>query len=223
MPVRICVISDIRIHRDGLNAALTPLDGIAVVGVFGGDDDTPSRIAALSPPPEVILFDLSVKDRMALVTATHRAVPAARLVALGVDDFEPEIVACAEAGMSGFLSREATIDELAGVITSVVRNELVCSPSVAAKLFRRVAVSATVAPAGALAVLTAREREVLALIREGLANKEIAGQLQIAEATVKNHVHHLLEKLQVKRRIQAARVPVSAMLLRAHQRLNHTA
>ena len=140
-----------------------------------------------------------------------------------MDEFEPEIIVCAQAGMSGFLSRDASLDDVIEMIASVVRNELVCSPAVAAQLFRRLAARPPEHQAGALAGLTTREREVLALIRDGLANKEIASRLCIAEATVKNHVHNLLDKLQVKRRLQAARVPASAALLYKSRRLNQSA
>jgi DNA-binding NarL/FixJ family response regulator len=111
--------------------------------------------------------------------------------------------------MSGFVSRDATLQDLADTLTGVVRDELMCSPVISAKLFRRVAHPGHVGLEPSFTPLTAREREVLALIREGLTNKEIATKLRISEATVKNHVHHLLEKLQVKRRVQAARLPAS--------------
>lgn len=219
MSVRLCIVSDIRIHRDGLASALGATPGMDVAGAFGSGDD----VAALPRPVDVVVFDIPVQDHVDFVAAVHRELPAAQLVALGVDEFEPEILVCAQAGMSGFLSRAASLGELAAMITSVVRNELVCSPAIAAQLFRRLAASPAEPLAGPPSALTTREREVLALIRDGLANKEIAGRLQIAEATVKNHVHHLLEKLQVKRRVQAARVSPATAFLRINKRLNQSA
>jgi DNA-binding NarL/FixJ family response regulator len=100
------------------------------------------------------------------------------------------------------------VEELIDVLTRAARDELICSPRIAATLFRRVGSLAGQRDSAEFD-LTLREREVLALIREDLANKQIAQQLQIAEATVKNHVHSLLEKLHVKRRAQAAKVSLT--------------
>jgi DNA-binding NarL/FixJ family response regulator len=130
--------------------------------------------------------------------------PAAKVVAFGVDDNEQDIITCAEIGVAGYVCREASTDELVEHVRSAIRDEVICSPRIAASLFRRLASLAgrTASDDG----LTIREGQVLSLIRAGLANKQIAAELSIAEATVKNHVHNLLEKLHVKRRAQAARL-----------------
>jgi len=115
------------------------------------------------------------------------------------------VIACAEAGVSGYVTREASLDELTGVVESVARGESPCSPRISALLLRRVAETAgRRTETDAARRLTRREAEIVGLIDEGLSNKQIAGRLSIELATVKNHVHSILEKLQVERRAEAA-------------------
>ena len=127
------------------------------------------------------------------------------MVALGVADADDHVLGCAEAGVAGYVPRDASLDDLVAVIESAFRGEAICSPRIAGSLLRRIATLA----AGQngtmpLAHLTGREREIVRLIDRGLSNKEIARDLGIEVATVKNHVHNILEKLQVRRRGEAA-------------------
>jgi two-component system nitrate/nitrite response regulator NarL len=101
------------------------------------------------------------------------------------------------------VTQDASLDDLAGTIRGVLRGELRCPPRIAATLFKRVAALAAPGRPALATVLTAREREVLAVLDEGLSNKQIAARLCIEIATVKNHVHHILEKLQVASRSEA--------------------
>jgi len=201
--VRISVVSDVRIYRDGIVAAFANAPGlgcvaIARLGITGLNDILGTR-------PDVVVVDMGAREALDLVRALRRAMPAARVVAFGVDESEAEVLACAEAGVAGYVCRDSTVDALLDIVRRTANDELVCSPRIAASLFRRIASLAerAVTPADAL---TLREQQVLALIREGLGNKEIADQLRISLATVKNHVHNVLEKLHVTRRAQAARI-----------------
>jgi DNA-binding NarL/FixJ family response regulator len=128
-----------------------------------------------------------------------------RVVVLGVHEVESEVMACAEAGVAGYVTREASLEELVNVVESVARGESLLAPRIGALLLRRVAEAAKHSriPA-AVDRLTPREIEIVGLIDEGLSNKQIAGQLSIELATVKNHVHSILEKLEVGRRAEAA-------------------
>jgi DNA-binding NarL/FixJ family response regulator len=139
--------------------------------------------------------------------AVRSIVPAAaraKVVALGPADDDRLIVACAEAGVSGYADVDGSLDELAEVIASVGRDQLVCSPALASRLLRQVGVLARRATPVPAAELTSRELEIMALVDEGLSNKEIAARLHIQLATVKNHVHNILEKLHVSGRAAAA-------------------
>ncbi len=133
------------------------------------------------------------------------AVPDAKVVALAMPEVEPRLVALAEAGISGYVSREGSIEDLIAVIESVFRGEMLCSPRMAATLLRRVtALAAERQPARARARLTERQSEIVALIAEGLTNKEIAKRLCIELPTVKNHLHTIFARLDVSRRSEAA-------------------
>jgi DNA-binding NarL/FixJ family response regulator len=195
----VCVVSDVRLYREGLALALARNGGFDVTTIASSDDLFPAIERARA---DVVVVDLSASG-MAVVRQLRHAMPDLKVVAFGIDANEHDILACAESGVAGYVCREASSDELADTVRSAIRDEVICSPRIAASLFRRVASLAGRA-AAADDKLTIRERQVLALIRDGLANKQIAAQLSIAEATVKNHVHNLLEKLNVKRRAQAA-------------------
>ncbi len=136
------------------------------------------------------------------ITGTERSLP---VIALGVPDVEEHVLACAEAGAAGYLPKPGSFADLLTVMQSVARGETVCSPRIAATLLRRVAMlAAAQEPDPRPARLTPREREVLALIEQGLPNKAIARTLSIEVRTVKNHVHNILDKLQVGGRGEAA-------------------
>jgi two-component system nitrate/nitrite response regulator NarL len=203
--LRVFVVSDVRIYREGLTLALTSAGGFEVVAMAGSDPGLLSSIEGARP--DAVIVDLSANG-MEAIRRVRSELPQLRVVAFGVDENEQDILACAENGVAGYVCREASSEELADNLRSAIRDEVVCSPKIAASLFRRLASLASRATTGDDR-LTIRERQVLALIRHGLANKQIAVELSIAEATVKNHVHNLLEKLHVKRRAQAASLPVT--------------
>jgi two-component system nitrate/nitrite response regulator NarL len=163
--------------------------------------------AALLPAanPDVVLVDGTAGDSLTAVEAIAAAVPMARTVTLALPEVEELVLAHAEAGVSGYVGSDSSADELVSALGSAVRGEMLCSPRIAGSLLRRVAdVARERAPSAALARLTRREQEIVRLIDEGLSNKQIAQRLSIELATVKNHVHNILEKLGVARRAEAA-------------------
>lgn len=169
--------------------------------------------------PEVVLLNLASLDGLTTLAAMRVVVPAVRVVALAVTETEDEIIAYAEAGVTGFVPRHGTFENLQLTMAGVVRGEAVCPPRVAGALLRRVSALVDQRTGSAdTAHLTPREREVLVLIEQGLTNKQIAQQLSIEVRTVKNHVHNLLEKLRVRRRgeaaarLRSARVPALEVL-----------
>ena len=118
-----------------------------------------------------------------------------------------EVLARAEAGIDGFLTREASLEELVAGILATHRGAVVCSPEITGALLRRVGALASVQRTDGLASLTERQRQVVELIREGLSNKQIAVRLVIELATVKNHVHAVLDKLELSSRHELTRLP----------------
>ena len=198
---RVLIVSDIRLYRDGLVEILRECDRIRVVGAVSNGRDTLPAVAELEP--EVVLLDMALPENLATVSAVARTVPDVNVVALGVP--EQEVIACAEAGISGFVPRDGSVDDVLAAVVSAVRGELTCSPRIARGLLRRVTTLAgRSGPPEEPYRLTPRESEIAHLIERGLSNKEIALKLRIEVSTVKNHVHNILERLNVNRRGEAA-------------------
>lgn len=204
--VRGMVAAAVRLYRDGLAQSLSA--AMLVVSVTA---DAPTTLReAVRLTPDVLLLDASMPGALALVNAMAESAPATRVVAFAVDDgLEAEVLACAEAGVAGWVGRDASADDVVEAVLRAARGELLCSARTAAMLSRRLAVLARErrAPAPSPAVqLTPREAEVGELLCRGASNKQIARTLGLQLATVKNHVHNILEKLEVRSRAEAGAV-----------------
>jgi two-component system nitrate/nitrite response regulator NarL len=131
--------------------------------------------------------------------------PDCRILAFAVREDIRAILDYAEAGADGFVTISGSISELVEAIERTAAGELLCSPRIAAQLLRRAAHQAKpTSEDDSARLLTIREQQIFSSLKQGLSNKQIAAALGIAEATVKNHVHHILEKLHVTSRSQAA-------------------
>ena len=201
--LRVSVVAETRVYREGLERAIADQPQFDFVGAAA---DVAAGIAlAHRVLPDAVVIDLGGSDAAAAVRRFAEAAPDVRIVALAVDEATAQILALAEAGIAAYVTRDGSLDELLETLASVARDELRCSPRMAGALLRRMQTLARAAEPPTLADrLTAREREILQLIDAGLANKEIARRLDIELATVKNHVHHILEKLGARRRGEAA-------------------
>ncbi len=198
--IEVVIVAATRLFREGLAQAFAGVETVDLVGTAGGCDE----LAQLGAPVDIVLLDLPSVG-IESIRAARDAVPGAAVLGIGVGDDVAELVACVEAGLAGFVSREASFHDLARTIESVACGEMPCSPEIAGTLMRRVAALAAAQPPDPMeAGLTRREREIVELIESGLSNKEIALRLGIELATVKKHVHHVLNKLQVSRRLDAA-------------------
>jgi two-component system nitrate/nitrite response regulator NarL len=198
--VRVVIGSSVRLYREGLAQALGAEHGVDVVG----SAPSPGEILAVvaDTRPDVVLLDMAMEADPGFVRGLVHRIPAP-VVVLGVED--EDVLAWAESGIAGFVTREGAVSDLVASVASAARGELVCSPQVAFGMLRRLGdLASQPAPAVPSARLTHRELEVLRLIAGGLSNKEIANRLGVALSTVKNHVHNILEKLQVVRRHEAA-------------------
>ncbi len=157
-----------------------------------------------SASPEVVLLDVSVTGSIGLL---REIAPHTRVVALGLADAGPEVLACAQAGVAGYVTRDESLDDLVDGLRTVARGGAACSPRTAAMLLQHVSSLASVDGVRQPAPrLTSREREILALLGIGLSNKQIGQRLRIELPTVKNHVHNVLEKLGVSGRHEAAQL-----------------
>lgn len=200
--MRLLIVAGVRLYREGMHASLSSRPQFTVVGAAANLEQA-LRLTQ-DAAPEVVILDIATRRSLVLVRALRERAPDVRLVGFGVEEVEAEIVACAQAGLAGYVPCDASLEELVQRVECVTRGELLCTPSVAASLFRRLGEPSETVESMSGPQLTAREREVLGLIENGLSNKEIAGRLHIGVSTVKNHVHNLLEKLHVGSRTEAA-------------------
>ncbi|MGH7467329.1 MAG: LuxR C-terminal-related transcriptional regulator [Longimicrobiales bacterium] len=199
-PLAVAVVTNVRLYRDALAQTLGAHAGLHVVGMSTSQDWEFGVIG--ESRPDMILADAQLVCESDLVMRVRELLPATRVIAFGVGESEADVIACARAGACGIVLRSASGEDLCAVIAGVARNELPCSPRLAAILFSALRHQPG-PPAFATGALTSREHEVLSLIEEGCSNKEIARRLFIEVATVKNHVHNIFEKLGVSRRAAA--------------------
>jgi two-component system nitrate/nitrite response regulator NarL len=204
--IRVAIVSKVRLHAEALAGMLS---GYARVQVVGGVTNHQAAHDAGALEPDVVLVDMAGETSWGAIRAI-RSEGGAAIVALAIAETEEDIVECAKAGVSGYVTRSASVADLVTTVESVSRGELVCSPRVAAALFRR-AGALTSQPAAPLQRLTRREAEILRLVEMGLSNKQIAQHLFVELATVKNHLHNIFEKLQVHTRGQAAMIARTAV------------
>ena len=200
---RVLIVDDTRLYLEGLAGMLGPESQIGAV------ETAPDCDAALhhlvSSSPDVVLVNTAMADSAMILRMIADVAEQVPVVALGVAESEAEVISWAEAGVAGYLFKTETLKDLVAIIHGVARGEALCPPRITATLLRRVAtLAAQRRPQVEATRLTAREREIVDLVDEGLSNKEIARRLSIEVRTVKNHVHNILEKLQVNRRAEAA-------------------
>lgn len=201
--IGVFIVAEVRLYREGLALSLARRRSINVLGTAALDKDISKRLEDVEP--DVVLFDVLRLRGHRNLKELVQGLSKYRLVALGVSDTDDEVIACAELGVSGLVSREASMAELVAALTSAMQGEMLCSPKAAAAMARRVAsMSGDVTESSAfVAPLTNREMDIAGLVDRGLSNKEIARELGIEIATVKNHIHHIFEKLHVRRRSEA--------------------
>ena len=208
MTIRVLLVDDQPLLRLGFRLVLDAEDDLEVVGE--ADDGQAALTQAAALRPDVILMDVRM-PRMNGIDATAAllaAEPDAKVLILTTFDLDEYAFAALRAGAAGFLLKDARPAELVDAIRTVARGDAVVAPRVTRRMLelfadRLPSTGATVADDPRVGSLTAREREVLEAVAEGLSNAEIAGRLYLSEATVKTHVAHVLDKLGVRDRVQA--------------------
>lgn len=203
--ISVAVIEDNRLVREGLTVLLNQLADFRVVA--GGPSGDLTRLA--DTKPHVILLDLGLRngDSLRIAETVKREFPGSKVIVMDLLPVHEDIVEFVNAGVSGFIMKDATLDELASTIRSVARGVNVLPPQMTATLFSEIARDAVARgrPEALDSVrMTPRERQVINLIAEGFANKEIASRLHIATHTVKSHVRNIMEKLTLHTRLQIA-------------------
>jgi two-component system, NarL family, response regulator LiaR len=209
-PIRVLVVDDHAVVREGLRTFLELQDGIEVVGEAADGRDAVRTAAELRP--DVVLMDLVMPrlDGVAAMRELRRRLPSSRVIVLTSFAEDDRLLPAIQAGAAGYLLKDVEPRELARAVRAAHAGEALLDPAVAARLVDAIAQPPGEAPPDRL---TARERQVLGLIGRGLSNKLIARELGISEKTVKTHVGHVLAKLGVTDRTQAALHAVRAGLV----------
>jgi DNA-binding NarL/FixJ family response regulator len=208
--ISVALIEDNRLVSDGISLLLNQVPDIRVVFrrvVTGGSRGDASLLKGANP--HVVLLDLGLRNRDSLrvIEEIKQELPASKVIVMDLFPIDDELVELVKAGVSGLLMKNATLDDFVTTIRSVAEGAHVLPPQVTTTLFSQIANAATRRrrPAALDTVrMTRREREVVNLIAEGLANKEIAVRLNIATYTVKSHVRNIMEKLMLHSRLQIA-------------------
>jgi two-component system nitrate/nitrite response regulator NarL len=199
--IRIVVIDDHTLFRRGITALLSRIPGFEVVGETADGFDGIRAVAAHRP--DVVLLDLNMPGISGIDTmqAILKEVPGTHIVMLTVSEEADDLMLALRAGALGYLLKNIESDFLVDSVRRAADGEAVMSPEMTAKLMREVRSGGT---AAAQPALSPREREILAYLARGASNKEIARDLDVAESTVKIHVQHILRKLELTSRVQAA-------------------
>jgi DNA-binding NarL/FixJ family response regulator len=205
--IRILIIEDNRILREGIAEALGRQKDVAVAAISGGSDEALKKAGV--PKPQVVLIDLGLESPncLEIVKAAKREYPGVKVIGMGLIPAQSDIMEFVQAGAEGFILKSATVEEVLETIRAVAGGQTVLPAAMAGSLFSQVAEYALQKGNRNLKSdvrMTVREKEVIALIMEGMSNKRIAESLDIATFTVKSHIHNIMEKLALHSRLQIA-------------------
>jgi DNA-binding NarL/FixJ family response regulator len=215
-PVRVLVVDDHALFRHGLVSVLRTAADVEVVGEARDGIEAIERAATLEP--DVVLMDVRMPTVNGIEAARRirLAQPTVRVLMLTESEDEDDLFGALRAGATGYLLKEVAIDEIADAIRSVANGQALVSPSMTTKLLSEFnAMSRRLEEEHDGRRLTDRELGVLRLIARGMSNKDIGTELVISENTVRNHVRNILEKLQVRSRVEAAMYAVREKLVDA--------
>jgi DNA-binding NarL/FixJ family response regulator len=204
--IRVLIVDDQTLVRDGFRMILDAQEDIEVVGEASDGVEAVSQARALRP--DVVLMDVRMPGRDGLQATREllREMPAARVLILTTFDLNEYVYEAMKAGASGFLLKDVPRAQLVDGVRTVAAGEALLAPAITRRLIEEFVQRPPAElrpPPPRLDELTAREREVLLLVARGRSNAEIAGELFVTEATVKTHVAHALAKLRLRDRVQA--------------------
>ena len=198
----ILFISHVHFLREALLETLSGNDGVKAFGAFS--HETVEAVTAKFTP-NLVLIDSSHPEAMALVSVVRARLPKVSVVVLATRERDEEFLYWADIGISGYLGPDTSSRDLISTVRRAAAGEVVCPPRLTSLLLNRFADrSSDRATRAGIHALTPREREIMELLADGLPNKLIARRLQVALPTVKNHVHSILDKWDVRSRGEAA-------------------
>lgn len=210
--VNLAIVSDIRLYREGIDRILSEVNSINVVGIAESNNEILNLLAISHL--DVVLLDMRMPNSQLIVTSIANDYANAKIIVIAVPEDEDNYLLCVESGITGYLSKESSIEELIDAVKTVDKGSLYCPCSITQYILNCVRhkhkhnsnqindVKLTYSKL--INSLTQREMQIVKLLAEGMSNKKIAQTLTIELSTVKNHVHNILVKMGVESRSQVA-------------------
>ncbi|MFZ1397206.1 MAG: response regulator transcription factor [Candidatus Promineifilaceae bacterium] len=201
-PIRILIADDHPLFREGVAQSLAGVPEFTVVGQAGSGEEAFALVGNLLP--DVLLLDVTMPGDGGVVTAGKVAAawPVVRIMMLTVSEDQDTLMAALKAGARGYVLKGVTARDLANAVRVVAGGDIYISPALAGGILFEL--TANKQAADPITTLTDRERDILGLVAEGLTNREIGDQLHLAEKTIKHYMTNVLQKLQVRSRVEAA-------------------
>ena len=200
--IRVVLVDDQDLFREGVRVIVDAQDGMTVVGAAGDGNEAVRLVDELEP--DVVLMDIRmpVLDGIEATRQVVAAHPEVRVVVLTTFDLDEYVLEAVRAGASGFLLKDIPPADLVHAVRVVARGDALLAPALTRRLLERFAADPGLIACPALERLTPREGEVVRLVASGLSNAEVGATLFLSEATVKTYVSRLLAKLDVRDRVQ---------------------
>jgi two-component system response regulator DegU len=207
--IKLLVIEDNRLLREGITAMIKEQSDLKVVAALGTSENILKKINTLKP--NVALLDLGLRSQNSLqvVKSVKKNFTGVKIIVMDLVPVQEEVLEFVQAGVSGFILKDATVDDFLRTIRSVAQGNKVLPPHLTGSLFSQIVEHAVRGPKRSSLIksvrMTKREKQVIELVADGLTNKEIAQKLHLSTYTVKSHVHNILEKLALHTRVQIAK------------------
>jgi DNA-binding NarL/FixJ family response regulator len=209
--IRVLLVEDNRLLRDGIQSLVAQHKDMTVEAAHGTSELISEKLRSFKP--DVMLLDLGLRNQnsLQLVKSVRLGSPSTKAIVMDLIPTQEDVLEFVRAGVSGFILKDATVDDFMKTIRSVAAGEKVLPSLMTESLFSQIISHALNGSRGSSSKvmesvrMTRRERQVIDLISEGMANKEIAARLSLSTYTVKSHVHNILEKLTLHTRVQIAR------------------
>ena len=205
--IRLLVIEDNRLLRDGILTILKPYKDIVIVAASGDHNNTLAKIQQLKP--NVVLLDLGLRSQnsLHLVEMVKKEFPEAKIIVMDLAQVQADFLQYVKAGANGFILKDASLNDLLITIRSVAKGSTILPPLLIDSLFSQIVEHAVREGKPKLkdaVKMTKREREVIGFLSDGMSNKEIGQKMRISTYTVKSHIHNIMEKLALHTRLEIA-------------------
>ena len=206
--INLLIIEDNRLLCEGITAMIKKQPDLKMMAAFVESEATLTKVSDLKPDVLLLDFSLPNQDSFELIKSLKKNCPETKVIIMDIVPLQSDIVTFIKAGVSGFLLKDASTNDFLNTIRLVADGEKVLPPNLTGSLFSQIINHAVTTEKKSRPIeaihMTRREREVVALIADGLSNKEIADKLHLSAYTVKSHVHNILEKMALHSRVQIA-------------------